>query len=116
MGIVWSLLTLLFLWSVQRGPAAKWPPGAHGAYALGLVALGVFGLSFTRGDPAPLLAGFRLDSVGSALVLLAATFAWAITVMRPPAPAHLQASEPPAGPSAAASDLESPGEASPESL
>jgi len=114
MGIVWSLLSLLFLWSVQRGSATRWPAGALGAYALGLVALGIFGLSFTRGDPAPMLAGFRLDSLGSALVLLSATFAWAITVMRPPAPARLQASEPSTSSSAAASDLESPGEASPE--
>ena len=86
MGVIWSLLVLLFLWSVHRGIAARWPAGALGAYALALVALGIFASTFTRGDPAPMLSGFRLDSVGSALVLLAATGAWATTVLRPPAP------------------------------
>ena len=119
-GVAWSLLALFLLWGVARGPASKWPPGALGAYALGLVALGIFGLSFTRGDPAPMFSGFRLDSVGGALVLLAATFAWAITVLRPPAPtpasARRPAPESPTGPSATTSDPDSPSEASPESL
>jgi phosphatidylglycerol:prolipoprotein diacylglycerol transferase len=85
-GVAWSVLTLVFLWAVTRGPSQRWPAGAAGAYALALVALGVFGLSFTRGDPAPLVSGIRLDTIGAALVLVSAAAAWALTVLRPPAP------------------------------
>jgi phosphatidylglycerol:prolipoprotein diacylglycerol transferase len=86
LGVVWSLVSLLLLWGVARSTARRWPAGALGAYALSLVALGVFALSFTRGDPAPTLGGFRLDTVGSALVLVSATAAWGLTVLRPSPP------------------------------
>jgi len=88
LGIAWSILALLAVWGARRGVARRWPVGALGAYALSLVAVGVFGLSFTRGDPAPLMAGFRVDVVGSALVLVVTTFAWIARLVRggPPAP------------------------------
>jgi phosphatidylglycerol:prolipoprotein diacylglycerol transferase len=81
-GLAWSALTLLFVWSAERGRGWRWPTGALGAYALSLVALGAFGLGFTRGDPAPLVAGYRADVAGSAVVLLAATVAWAMSLLR----------------------------------
>ncbi|MDK1045038.1 MAG: prolipoprotein diacylglyceryl transferase [Anaerolineales bacterium] len=43
--------------------------GLLAALSLSLVALIALGLSFTRGDPMPALAGFRLDGLGSAAVL-----------------------------------------------
>lgn len=96
LGVAWSVLALLAVWGTRRGPAARWPAGALGAYALSLAALGVFLLSFTRGDPAPLMAGYRIEVVGSALVLVAATGAWAFRLRRA-APAA--AAAPPAEPS-----------------
>ena len=82
LGMAWSVLALLAIWGVRRGARARWPAGALGAYALSLAALGVFLLSFTRGDPAPLMRGYRIDVVGSALVLVAATGAWAYRLAR----------------------------------
>jgi phosphatidylglycerol:prolipoprotein diacylglycerol transferase len=97
-GLAWSALALLFVWSAQRGRGRRWPAGALGAYALSLVALGAFGLGFTRGDPAPLIAGYRADVVGSAVVLLGATLAWAMTILRgaPRSPQPELAAGPPA--------------------
>jgi phosphatidylglycerol---prolipoprotein diacylglyceryl transferase len=109
LGVAWSVLALLAIWGTRRGPGARWPSGALGAYALSLAALGVFLLSFTRGDPAPLMAGYRIDVVGGALVLVAATSAWVLRLTRgtapPIAPAgdSAPAPEPPAA-SAAATD------------
>jgi prolipoprotein diacylglyceryltransferase len=101
LGIAWSLLTLSAIWATRRGSAARWPVGACGAYALSLVALGVFGLSLTRGDPAPLIAGYRIDVVGSALVLVAATGAWLLRLRRGPAAAVSAVSTQPAAPASA---------------
>jgi prolipoprotein diacylglyceryltransferase len=81
-GILWSVIGIAALYSVPR----RWPVGARGAYALGLIALGAFGLSFTRGDPSPLINGLRLDTVGSALVLIATSVTFAIRVAQPSAP------------------------------
>ncbi len=82
-GLLWSLIVIALVFSLRRQP---WPEGARGCYALSLIALGAFALSFTRGDPIPLLNGYRLDVVGSALVLVAATLAWALFVARRAAP------------------------------
>ena len=87
LGLAWSVLVLLVVWGTRGGPGARWPAGAVGAYALSLAALGVFILDFTRGDPAPLIAGYRSDVVGAALVLVAATVAWAVRVARGAPPA-----------------------------
>jgi phosphatidylglycerol:prolipoprotein diacylglycerol transferase len=83
-GVAWSLAALA---AVGRAAHNRWPAGAHGAYALSLVALGAFGLGFTRGDPMLLLNGYRLDVVGSAVVLVtsSAVWAWLITRARTPA-------------------------------
>jgi phosphatidylglycerol---prolipoprotein diacylglyceryl transferase len=103
LGMAWSVVALLAIWGTRRGPGVRWPAGALGAYALSLAALGVFLLSFTRGDPAPLMGGYRIDVVGGALVLVVATGAWVYRLARgappqpPPAQAAASASpEPPA--------------------
>ena len=44
-------------------------PGLLAALSLSFVALIALGLSFTRGDPMPALAGMRWDGLGSAAVL-----------------------------------------------
>jgi phosphatidylglycerol:prolipoprotein diacylglycerol transferase len=99
LGIAWSLVMLLVLWITRRGQA-PWPAGAFGAYALSQAALGVFLLSFTRGDPAPLLGGYRVDVVGAALVLVVATLVWIARLRRgalvapPPAPEATATPEP----------------------
>lgn len=98
LGIAWSIAALLLILAAQRGQARRWPEGALGAYALSLVALGAFGLGFTRGDPAPLIAGYRGDLIGSALVLVPATLAWALAILRRPAGAAVTA--PPKSPPA----------------
>jgi phosphatidylglycerol:prolipoprotein diacylglycerol transferase len=109
LGMAWSVLALLAIWGTRRGPAARWPAGALGAYALSLAALGVFLLSFTRGDPAPLMAGYRIDVVGGALALVAATGAWVYRLARG-APAS--APPPISGPSTDASPSPEPPAAS----
>jgi phosphatidylglycerol:prolipoprotein diacylglycerol transferase len=78
LGIALSLAALAAVAIPQRG--RKWAAGAYGLYALSLAALIMFGLSFTRGDPAPLVRGYRLDTVGSAIVLLAATGLWLLSL------------------------------------
>jgi phosphatidylglycerol:prolipoprotein diacylglycerol transferase len=112
LGLAWSALSVLLVAQARR--RRRWPAGALGAYALSQVALGMFALGFTRGDPAPLIGGYRLDVVGSAIVLLAATAAWAWRVLRPPSalPPGEQAGEAPAAPTSPQPDsIESPAEA-----
>jgi hypothetical protein len=74
LGIALSLLALAAVAAQQR--TGKWAAGAYGLYALSLAALIMFGLSFTRGDPAPRVGDYRLDTVGSAIVLLVTTGLW----------------------------------------
>jgi phosphatidylglycerol:prolipoprotein diacylglycerol transferase len=102
LGLAWSLIILLIIWGTHRGPSARWPAGALGAYALSLASLGVFLLDFTRGDPAPLIAHYRADVAGAALVLVVTTAAWAVRVARgtPPAPAAPEAITPAVPPDA----------------
>jgi len=105
LGLAWSVLALLATWGTRRSTGARWPAGALGAYALSLAALGVLLLSFTRGDPAPLLGGYRIDVVGAALVLLAATGAWVYRLARggPPPSAPIAGESPaPEAPAAGA--------------
>jgi phosphatidylglycerol:prolipoprotein diacylglycerol transferase len=78
-GLVWSLVVLGLAFS-QRN--TRWPHGARGAYTVSLIALGAFFISFLRGDPITLLAGFRLDVAGNALVLVASALAWALLVQQ----------------------------------
>jgi len=80
MGIIWSALALGALWLAARW---SWPSGARGFYALALVALGAFGLSFLRGDPDPFMSGLRLDTLTSGLVLLFAAGGWVWRVRKP---------------------------------
>ncbi len=79
-GIVWSLVGLAAVWAARR---SVWGNGAHGWFALALVALGAFILAFWRGDPAPTAGGIRLDVIGSGLVLLVAMAAWVLQMNRP---------------------------------
>ena len=82
LGAAWGLIALGLVWGVAERNR-RWPAGARGAYALSLIALGAFFLGFTRGDPMPLLNGFRLDVIGSALILVSASAAWAWLVSNP---------------------------------
>lgn len=78
-GLLWSGVVLVLIVSIR---GRRWPVGARGLYTLGLVALGAFFISFWRGDPMPLVAGYRLDVIGSALVLVGAAAAWALVIQR----------------------------------
>ena len=67
-GIVWSLFWLGLVWGLRgrlHGGRLFW-------LALGGITLGRLLLSFLRGDPVPMLAAWRLDSVVDAAVLLVA--------------------------------------------
>lgn len=81
LGVGWGVFSLLVIFSLRR---RRWPEGALGLYALGLVALGAFFLGFVRGDPVPLVSGFRLDVFGSAVVLVAVALAWMLRLQSPP--------------------------------
>jgi len=80
-GVIWSLIALVLVWAMAERNR-RWPPAARGLYALSLVALGAFFLAFTRGDPMPLVNSLRLDIIGSALVLVAASALWGWLVSR----------------------------------
>ncbi len=95
-GVLWSVLALAGLWVAAR-KAERWPAGALGALALAVAALGMFALSFTRGDPAPAVSGTRVDVLGSGLVFALTALAWALRRFR--------------GPSAAGPDAPTPTEA-----
>ena len=93
-GLAWSVLALALLWAIARGPGRRpalvllgWRAGAQGALALSLVAAGLFGLSFARGEPTLFISGLRIETVGSGLVLAGALLAWLLTVLRPAPPA-----------------------------
>lgn len=83
LGVAWSALSAFLLWGVLQSAARRWQTGARGWYALSQVALGMFLLSFLRGDPSALYAGLRLDTLGSAVILLVATFAWSARAATP---------------------------------
>ncbi len=99
LGLLWSLVSLGLMWLAAR---FRWRQGARGFWALALVALGAFGVSFLRGDPDPALGGLRLDTVGSALVLVVAVIGWARLARKPaaasPAPTPNPEPEPPQAP------------------
>ncbi len=73
LGLIWSLLALGALWLARRW---SWRGGGRGFYALALVALGAFGLSFLRGDPDPFAGTLRLDTLLSGLVLVFTIGGW----------------------------------------
>ena len=83
-GLLYSLLALGALWLLQAR-AARWPAGTLGILALALVALGMFALSFTRGDPGPLVSGTRADTLGSGVVFGLAALAGLMRRYRGPA-------------------------------
>jgi phosphatidylglycerol:prolipoprotein diacylglycerol transferase len=85
-GVVWSALVLVVLWLLQSR-AARWPAGAFGTLSLALVALGLFALSLTRGDPAPRFGTLRADTAGSGLVFFLTALASALLRYRRPAAA-----------------------------
>jgi prolipoprotein diacylglyceryltransferase len=75
-GVVYSLLSLVFLyWLAGQGLRS----GALAGIAQALIGLGVLCLGFTRADPTMLVAGFRLDVLGGALMLASGV---TITVIR----------------------------------
>jgi phosphatidylglycerol:prolipoprotein diacylglycerol transferase len=107
LGLAWSVVVLIVVWGARRGPGARWPSGALGAFALGLAALGVFFLDFTRGDPAPLIGAYRSDVVGAALVLVAASAVWALRVTRGAQPTPIEPDPAPEPPAAGAATTDS---------
>jgi phosphatidylglycerol:prolipoprotein diacylglycerol transferase len=66
-GLVYSLLALVMLYWLA-GLISK--PGILACISLSMIAAGAFVLSFTRSDPIMLLSGIRLDTWGSAAILL----------------------------------------------
>jgi len=78
-GLAWSLVVVVAVWAARR---SEWGSGAHGWFALALVAFGAFILAFMRGDPAPTVGGVRLDVIGSGLVLVVALGAWLMRLGR----------------------------------
>ena len=66
-GLVYSLLALVLLYWLA-GLISK--QGILACISLSLIAAGAFALSFTRSDPIILLSGIRLDTLGSAAILL----------------------------------------------
>ena len=66
-GLVYSLLALVLLYWLA-GLISK--QGILACISLSLIAAGAFVLSFTRSDPIILLSGIRLDTLGSAAILL----------------------------------------------
>jgi phosphatidylglycerol:prolipoprotein diacylglycerol transferase len=69
-GVLYSLLVVAVLyWLSNRGMR----DGALGFLGLTMIAAGALALSFTRSDPALLVMGFRLDTIGSAAVLIVAS-------------------------------------------
>ncbi|HEY47793.1 MAG TPA: prolipoprotein diacylglyceryl transferase [Anaerolineae bacterium] len=66
-GVVYSLLALVLLYWLA-GLISK--PGVLACISLSMIAAGAFALSFTRSDPIMLLSGLRLDTWGSAAILL----------------------------------------------
>lgn len=86
-GLAWSVIALLIVWALGRGPAKTWRPGALGGLSVVLVAAGLFALSFARGEPTLLIAGQRIETIGSGLVLALALLAWLPALLRPAPPA-----------------------------
>lgn len=85
-GLAWSVLALAAVWALARGPARRWGAGALGALALSLVAAGLFGLSFVRGEPTLYIGELRIETVGSGLVLAGGLLAWVTLALRPTPP------------------------------
>jgi phosphatidylglycerol---prolipoprotein diacylglyceryl transferase len=104
-GLAWSALALLIICALLRGPARGWRPGLLGALALALVAAGLLALSFTRGEPTLYVAGLRIETVGSGLVLIAALLLGGLMLTRPaPLPSLLPETLPSGVAEAAPSD------------
>ena len=68
-GIISSVVILLSLYALSNIQPKR---GVLGTLSLTTIAAAAFALSFTRADPALLIRGIRLDTLGSALVLLLA--------------------------------------------
>jgi phosphatidylglycerol:prolipoprotein diacylglycerol transferase len=66
-GLVYSLLALVMLYWLASLISK---PGILACISLSMIAAGAFALSFTRSDPIMLLSGLRLDTWGSAAILL----------------------------------------------
>jgi phosphatidylglycerol:prolipoprotein diacylglycerol transferase len=78
-GAIYCLVVLAAIYGLR---SRKLPPGFLASSSLSLIAAGALALSFTRGDPVLLLTGFRLDTVGSAAILLVALSGLILTRLR----------------------------------
>jgi phosphatidylglycerol:prolipoprotein diacylglycerol transferase len=77
LGAAWSALCILAIWLTRT---RTWPAGVRPLLAIGGIALGGFGLAFTRGDAMPQMGGLRLDAAASGIVLLVALILLPMTV------------------------------------
>jgi prolipoprotein diacylglyceryltransferase len=68
LGVLFSLIAIVALYLLTN----RLRSGVLACLCLTFIAAGVLSLSFTRGDPVMLMAGIRLDSLGSAAILLIA--------------------------------------------
>jgi phosphatidylglycerol:prolipoprotein diacylglycerol transferase len=78
-GVFYSLLALVTLYWLA---GLSLQPGVLACSSLSMIAVGAFALSFARSDPVMLLIGLRLDTVGSAAILLLALAGLAICGLR----------------------------------
>jgi phosphatidylglycerol:prolipoprotein diacylglycerol transferase len=78
-GVFYSLLALVMIYWLT---GLSLQPGVLACSSLSMIAAGAFALSFTRSDPTMLLIGLRLDTLGSAAILLLALTGLAISGLR----------------------------------
>ncbi len=80
--VLGGLLSLIVVGALYWLSHLDLRPGLLAALSLSLVALIALGLSFTRGDPMPALAGIRWDGLGSAAVLALGLIAVVVNLSR----------------------------------
>jgi phosphatidylglycerol:prolipoprotein diacylglycerol transferase len=78
-GIVSSVVILLLLFALFNMRPKR---GVLGTLSLSTIAAAAFALSFTRADPALLIRGIRLDTLGSAFVLLVALLGFVYCILK----------------------------------
>jgi phosphatidylglycerol:prolipoprotein diacylglycerol transferase len=70
LGIAWSLVVFGMLWLTRQH---AWPIGRRYWLFVAVYSLGAVLIGFTRGDDVPLLAGWRLDQLFDAALVISAT-------------------------------------------
>ncbi len=80
-GIISSILILLSLYALSN---IQLKPGVLGCLSLAAIAAVALALSFTRSDPALLIRDYRVDTIGSAAVLLTALCGFVLVWFKKP--------------------------------